>query len=448
MHTRGQEHRSGNGGGGNGAPGNGAKATTDRQLGEPGFLRNLLRWKRLESVFLFVTSRCNSKCKTCFYSEELNSGKDMTFEQIRRISETAPRFDKLWLSGGEPFMRRDLVDIIALFHENNGVSTINLPTNGMLTERIDAAMDELLERCPELNVHLNYSLDGFAPTHDEVRGVKGAFDKTMATMELMARKHRSNARLVRNVATVITPDSYDELFELAVDLLGRDLTMLQFFETVRGSPRDPATKRLTTAQLVALHERLLPLHEAMSNRLFAEIPAQGRWIAKLFFMGVIRLMYQLHEQNLEGPTDWGMDCVAGKTTIVVDHDGSFRSCEMRPPIGHLADFDFDLAAALHSDEMVREIAQIGGGAGACCWCTHSCWIISSMKFSPSTLLFRVPWLYLQYQFAGRLAGLFGGADRGGSPSPYQAQAQAQTQACQAQACQAQACQAQPFRGGR
>jgi hypothetical protein len=92
-----------------------------------------------------------------------------------------------------------------------------------------------------------------------------------------------------------------------------------------------------------------------------------------------------------------MECTAGSTTFVIDHDGAFRSCEMRPPIGNLRDYGFDLGAALHSEAMRREIEEIGGGAKADCWCTHGCWVMSSIKFSPRALLFRIPAAYRRFK---------------------------------------------------
>ena len=46
--------------------------------------------RKLESIFLFVTGRCNAKCKMCFYAEDMDKKeKDLTFEEIKKISETA-----------------------------------------------------------------------------------------------------------------------------------------------------------------------------------------------------------------------------------------------------------------------------------------------------------------------------------------------------------------------
>ena len=68
-------------------------------------------------MIFFVTSVCNAKCRTCFYWEELNQRGDLTLDEIRKLAFSMPPFTDLWLSGGEPMLRRELTDIIHLFHE-------------------------------------------------------------------------------------------------------------------------------------------------------------------------------------------------------------------------------------------------------------------------------------------------------------------------------------------
>src|ERR1043166_3741492 len=94
-------------------------------------LRSSKREKRLGTVILFVTSRCNAFCQTCFYHEELNKPGDLTFPQREKISQTRPPIADLWLSGGEPTLRRDVPDVIDMFVRNNGVNRIIIPTNGL-----------------------------------------------------------------------------------------------------------------------------------------------------------------------------------------------------------------------------------------------------------------------------------------------------------------------------
>ena len=99
-------------------------------------LRSTKREARLGTVILFVTSRCNAFCKTCFYHEELNQPGDLTFAQIEKISRTMPAITDLWLSGGEPTLRRDVPDIIDTFVRNNGVNRVIIPTNGLIKSRV------------------------------------------------------------------------------------------------------------------------------------------------------------------------------------------------------------------------------------------------------------------------------------------------------------------------
>jgi MoaA/NifB/PqqE/SkfB family radical SAM enzyme len=346
----------------------------------------------LESVFLFVTSTCNSLCRTCFYWDELNQGRDLSFQQIEALSRTAPKFHKLWISGGEPFLRTELAEIIELFYVNNGVRHINLPTNGLLPAKVESVISALLVRCPELVIDLNFSLDGLANTHDAIRGVPNNFQKTLATMEQAALRWRAVHRLRRNVVTCITSENYRELVELGLKMMRETEANGHYFEIIRGDPMDASLKRLPRGDLAALHRKLMFFHERYAERLFAHLPAPARALGRAYYLGNIKFHFDIHQQNHYNNKAWPMSCSAGQSTIVIDHDGHFRACELRPKLGRLQDFDFNLAAALASSQMRDEVKAI---PEAKCWCTHSCWIHSSSKFSPKVLLFHIPWAYLK-----------------------------------------------------
>jgi MoaA/NifB/PqqE/SkfB family radical SAM enzyme len=356
------------------------------------YVKSVFRPKKLESMFLFVTSRCNSLCRTCFYWDQLNKNEDLTFDQIRTLSETAPPFGKLWVSGGEPTMRDDMADIICTFYRNNHIHTLNFPTNGLLADNLDRIVARVLKDCPNLTLDLNFSIDGLANTHDTIRGVPNNFEKSLATMELMKQKYPGNRRLRRNVLTVITRENYNELVALGLEMLRRDVTTGEYFEVIRGNPLDLSLSNLRRHELKALHDRLFPLHEVHADRLFADVPASLRWFPKMYYLGTIKMAFEIHEQNLERPQKWPMPCTAGVTSIVIDHNGMFRACEIRQPLGRLQDFNFNVTAALNSPAMRKEIAAI---PRANCWCTHSCWITDSLKFSPKVLLFKIPWTWLK-----------------------------------------------------
>ncbi len=351
--------------------------------------------RQFNSLFLFVTSRCNSACRTCFYFDKLNSRDDLTLEQIRSISESAPPFRKLWISGGEPFLRPELAEIIAMFSRNNGVRNVNLPTNGLLPEKIFAAVDRMLELAPETAIDLNFSLDGLANTHDAIRGVPNNFTRTLETMRLCDARYAGVKRLRRNVLTVITRENYSEIVRLGLYLAEQTAIDGQYFETVRGQTPDASLKLLTEDQLVSLHRRLMPFHRHYAKRLFAHLPAGVRRIAEMYYLGNLRLHFDLHEKCLEKPRRWPMPCTAGQTAIVIDHNGKFRSCEMRGIVGDLADYGYDIRTALSSQAMQQEVAAI---PEANCWCTHSCFIQDSSKFSPRVQLFEIPWAWIRQRW--------------------------------------------------
>jgi Fe-coproporphyrin III synthase len=359
------------------------------------YAKGMFRPMQLESVFLFVTSTCNSLCRTCFYWDELNQGRDLSFAQLERISSTAPQFRRLWLSGGEPFLRKELAEIIELFYRNNGVRQVNLPTNGLLPQKVEKVVAQVLERCPELTLDLNFSLDGLANTHDAIRGVPNNFQKTLATIDMAAARWKGERRLRRNVVTCITTENYRELVQLGLTMLRESDADGHYFEVVRGDPMDPELKKLQREDLAALHRQLLWLHEQYAERLFAHLGPAARALARMYYLGAVKFHFDVHEQNHYSNKAWPMRCTAGESTIVIDHDGHFRACELRPKLGRLQEHDFDLTAALHSQAMKDEVKAI---PGAQCWCTHSCWIYSSYRYSPRVLLFHIPWSYLKQRW--------------------------------------------------
>ena len=157
-----------------------------------GALRAIVREARrvtdvheLDSVILFVTSTCNLRCGFCCYAEHLNNSRDIPLEHLRTISRTTPKFRALLISGGEPFLRRDLDEILKEFVVNNGVESISIPTNGWYGKRTVAICTAFLTAHPETVLSLSFSVDGFAPLHDRVRGRPGTFERLCRTIRLL-----------------------------------------------------------------------------------------------------------------------------------------------------------------------------------------------------------------------------------------------------------------------
>ena len=105
--------------------------------------------------------------------------------------------------------------------------------------------------------------------------------------------------------------------------------------------------------------------------------------------------FELQERCFDGPSPWPMHCTAGRTTLEIDHNGRFRACELRGIVGDLRENNLDVSAVLASGAVQNEI-----GAIACdgCWCTHSCFIHESSKFSARAQLYEIPWAWWKQNF--------------------------------------------------
>lgn len=341
----------------------------------------------LHTLILFVTSRCNARCQTCFYWKELNRDGDLTFDEIDRLSATMPRFHELYLSGGEPLMRDRLDEIVGMFYERNGVRTLNLPTNGLFEGRAV----ELMERCgtdmPELDVNLNVALDGFADTHDEIRGVPGNFDRALAMIEALypVRERHPSVRI--HVNSVITAANLDELEELGWWMVEHADLDGHYFQVIRGDAKNPELKRLDRTRLTEFYARVRPIHDHYARRLRDRHGGLKGRLKRRYYRETILFHYSVQADNLEGSSRWPMPCTAGETILVIDYDGDVRACELRRPLANLRDVGCDFSRLFPSGILARETEQIVEDQ---CWCTHVCFIHESQKRSKRVRYFDIP----------------------------------------------------------
>ena len=162
----------------------------------------------LSSACLAVTNKCNGRCIMCdiWKTYRDNPGllkEELSLSEIRDFfsdKESFKRLDFVYLSGGEPFLRADLPDIVSCIHECKPTCTVYIATNGFLTDRIVDAIREILAFHPRLQIGV--SLDGINEMHDKIRGVKGAFKKTRKTLFAL-RENFPNLHI--QVTMTVTP---------------------------------------------------------------------------------------------------------------------------------------------------------------------------------------------------------------------------------------------------
>jgi MoaA/NifB/PqqE/SkfB family radical SAM enzyme len=141
-----------------------------------------------------ITYWCQSRCISCNIWQIKPKG-ELTIEEIRNFASRNRFFRWVELTGGEPFLRSDIVEIARTFKENNkSLYLLTFPTNSLCDAKL------LEKRIREIlglgipRIAATVSLDGYRELHDKIRGVPGNFDKAIATYKLLqelAKQHRN-----------------------------------------------------------------------------------------------------------------------------------------------------------------------------------------------------------------------------------------------------------------
>ncbi|WP_424359101.1 GTP 3',8-cyclase MoaA [Methanocella sp. MCL-LM] len=129
--------------------------------------------RRISSLRLSLTNRCNLKCIYCHNEGEQDSGSEITVEEVAQIARICAKYgvDKIKFSGGEPLLRRDFEDILRALPEMRDVS---VTTNGtLLAARAKSLKESGLDR---VNVSLD-SMDRDRFTF--ITQCKGQFEKVL-----------------------------------------------------------------------------------------------------------------------------------------------------------------------------------------------------------------------------------------------------------------------------
>ncbi len=352
-------------------------------------------------MIFFVTSVCNAKCRTCFYWEELNQRGDLTWDEIQKLSRTMPPFTDLWLSGGEPMLRKELTDILHLFYVNNGIRWVNLPTNGLLPERTAEWTAKICADNPELHLDLNVALDGLHEMQDSIRAVPGNFAKTLETLEAVQACRRKFDNLRVNANTVICAENFDQILAIADFVKNHCVVDGHYFNIIRGNAKEPGLKKVPAERLPALYKQLHKIYEYYAPTVLWRTEGIEKKIAEIYYQGTLAFHNKVQLENIESPHPWPMPCTASETSIVIDYNGDVRACELRGKLANLRDFDCDFEKFWETQARMDEADSIVRDQ---CWCTHVCFIHDSLRHSKKALLYDIPLSYLESKFSDRVGG--------------------------------------------
>jgi Fe-coproporphyrin III synthase len=162
-------------------------------------------------LVLAVTYNCNSRCRMC----NIWKSEPLPVLALAEYEKIAANFKDINISGGEPFLRPDLVDLIRILVKNNPRARIVISSNGFATDLIKTKMAEIVKIKPGIGVGL--SVDGIGKVHDEIRGIPGGFEKVLATFKTLQSLGVKNLRLAYTAGDY-NINQLSAVYKLASDL--------------------------------------------------------------------------------------------------------------------------------------------------------------------------------------------------------------------------------------
>jgi MoaA/NifB/PqqE/SkfB family radical SAM enzyme len=273
-------------------------------------------------LIVFVTARCNLLCKHCFYTEEIQNAKskrELTLEEYGQIARHAGPLTNLNFTGGEPFIRKDLPEIIAEFRTHTQVPFVGITTNGLLRHQILDTVDRICRQTGPYYLKLGVSLDGFKQVHDETRDRTGAFEETIKTIQALRPLRDRYPNLMVYVSTTMTKYNKDHI-KAFIDYVTENLDVdAHYLGYIRGKPMVEEAKEVTA----------LEYGEATTY-------LRNRWNNKSRLYNLLNLVNSVMtsvNQRIIETNEYVMPCVAGEKMLTITEEGYVKPCEMLEQIG-------------------------------------------------------------------------------------------------------------------
>jgi MoaA/NifB/PqqE/SkfB family radical SAM enzyme len=334
-----------------------------------------------------VTAACQSKCKTCniglkYQQDTKRKEKDLRLDEIEKIFKNLGPIYLFNISGGEPFLRKDLPEIIRLACKYLKPKIIHIPTNAIASEKIrDMTMQslEIINRYDsKVPFSVKPSIDGVGKIHDEIRGVNGNFKQLEKTISYLKEVEKKYPSFHLELGTVISNFNIDSLSEIEdyVHSLG-----VQSYRNEIAEQRaeffnfdDPITPDAETYQRL-IHGFTAKIKENVGKkRKLAKIAESFRLV---YYDLVVRILRENRQV---------IPCYAGISNVHINYDGEIWPCCVlgySHPMGSLRDEDYDFRKVWHSGQADRVRGYIKDGNCACPLANQA---YSNILCSPTYLL--------------------------------------------------------------
>ena len=321
---------------------------------------------------MYVTNRCNFRCDFCFYYAEIDKGRkptELTLDEIDKFTKSAGRLIQLSMTGGEPFIRKDFIELTKIALNNTRAKYVTIPTNAYLTDNIYNYLIEILPRFPKSYFRLSLSIDGIEDEHDTNRSKPGSYKKIIETHNMIKGLRKKFHNLVIDSNTVFTANTQGRM----IDILKRIHSDFEFdnhtVTYARGKIRDPKLAVMARKEYEEMNQMLTSLSYKSEKR---------------FLYPIYRGVRNVSWQNLISTAfndRFVTPCVAGRKMCVVTEEGFVKPCELLPHnYGNLRDYDYDIKALLGNQEAINSRKWIEETK---CKCTFECALAANVTWNVS-----------------------------------------------------------------
>ena len=316
-----------------------------------------------------VTAACQSMCKTCniglkFREDPKRKEKDLRLDEIEKIFKSLGNVYFFNLSGGEPFLREDLPEIVQLACKYLKPRIIHTPTNAIASKRVRDLTLRCLEVIKKYDVEVPFtvkpSIDGIGEVHDKIRGVKGNFKKLEKTISYLKELEEQYPNFHLELGTVISNFNIDYLSEIEdyVHSVGVQSYRNEIAEqrTEFFNLQDPITPDPDT------YERLI---QEFAGKIRENI-GKKRQLAKL--TESLRLVYYDLVIKILREKRQVIPCYGGISNVHINYDGQVWPCCVlgySQPLGNLREQNYEFYKVWHSGQAGKVRKYIKDGNCAC-----------------------------------------------------------------------------------
>lgn len=325
------------------------------------------------ALIYFVTKRCNANCAHCFYWESLNKQprNELSIEEIRQIATQFGPMAYLRLSGGEPFLRLDLFELVEAFVVSCEPLTVGIPSNGYYTDRMEAFVRQSASL--RTRIEIGISIDGLREQHDKIRGSKNAYEKAIQSFIRLKALQKDIPNLRVGFITTAIRSNQDTLMELFDYLSNLDPDSIAC-NVVRDNLRHSEEKDIDMDLCDEFSQRVDQYNQKKVN-------LSDGWFNRLRDSKSI-YAHEVRQRTIEEDA-FQIPCVAGGRITVMYADGEVFPCEtLTDPIGNIREFNYSFGAILSSPKAVALRRKIIEDK---CHCSHECFTTASIAFSPKQM---------------------------------------------------------------